>query len=49
MSNYYISNCCQAQVEITNIEDETGICLDCKEQCELEAVIDDNINLNKED
>lgn len=37
MSNYYISNCCQSQVsEIFN--EYEGVCLACKEPCELEAV-----------
>jgi hypothetical protein len=35
---YYQSNCCQAQVEITDLDKNEGICLACKENCELEAV-----------
>ena len=43
MSNYYISNCCEAQVsEITSLKKgaETGICSECKEYCELVIVLD---------
>ena len=39
MSNFYISNCCKAQVsEITN--EEEGVCGECGEFCVLIAVLD---------
>lgn len=42
MSNYYVSNCCGAEVSEIDIKSNTGRCLDCKEMCELEAVIDND-------
>jgi len=38
MSNYYISNCCNEQVEIIN--ETEGICGECGEPCELIVVKD---------
>jgi len=41
MSNYYISNCCGADVkEIFN--EYEGVCMNCDEPCGLEAVIDED-------
>jgi len=35
MSNYYVSNCCDAQGVLIDIENKIGICSDCKEHCEV--------------
>lgn len=42
MSNYYISNCCSAQVTEIDIKAELGRCYKCKEMCEIIAVTDDD-------
>lgn len=41
MSNYYVSNCCGAEVEYLDIENENGICSKCHEGCGIEVIIDE--------
>ena len=41
MSNYYVSNCCGAEVDCINIETNEGRCLKCLEPCELEVIEDE--------
>ena len=41
MSNYYISNCCSAQVSYLDVDNLQGLCNDCKEPCGLVEVVED--------
>jgi len=49
MSNYYVSNCCSAQVTDIDISANIGRCCDCKEMCELVAEIDEEMTLGSMD
>ncbi len=40
-SSYYISDCCNEQVDLIDLKNNTAVCQSCKEYCQLVAVIDE--------